>query len=314
MSFPLPPLSVNVALLPFAIVAASMVVVTIFVLTQLLPRDRAPTLLSSMTIGLAALSGGSVLLLALLFALVSPDGSTAWTWVLLAFNFMMMGPAGLWFVSVVAFRDRAIDRGSWVWPVVLALVTVGSEVLMGVLFALGGGRTSLGLVGALAGGLTSVWFDWSMAAVMASLVLWLPLRGLVRGTLGALTAAAALAPWVTAVPEAGVAGMAVLMAVVLALLYRHLSGGRTVRLPDLRVLFWLAVAFAVMSAAQAAVVIAPTSPVAALVFGAAMAIVMGAEVAFVSHQALGLPEPSDSSPWPDTRGSTVALSGPLREH
>ncbi|MCI4366089.1 MAG: hypothetical protein L3K10_08585, partial [Thermoplasmata archaeon] len=140
-------------------------------------------------------------------------------------------------------------------------------------------------VGGLALGLSSVWFDWSMGAVMVALLLWLPLSGLVRGSLAALTGAAFLAPWVTAAPLVGAAGMGVLMTVVFLLIYRRLSARETLRAVDLRVPFGLATAFALMIAAQVAIVTAPGSDVAALAFGGTMALVMGAEVAFVLRRS-----------------------------
>jgi hypothetical protein len=281
----LPPSDVTTAFLPFAVVAIVMVGVTIFVLTQILPRRGGPVPLTAMTIGVSVLAGGSLLLLALLYVFIDPDGTTAWTWVLVTFNFMMMGPAGLWFVSLIVFRDRSVDPQSWVWPSVLALVTVGSEVMMGVLFAVGGGNAPATLTAGLALGLSSIWFDWSMGVVMVALLLWLPLSGLVRGSLAALTAAAFLAPWVVAAPLVGAVGMAVLMTTVFALLYRRLAARREIRAADLRVPFGLAVAFALMIAAQVAIVAAPGSDGAALAFGGAMALVMGTEVAFVLHRS-----------------------------
>jgi hypothetical protein len=310
----LPLLTVNWALLPFALVAVSMIGVTAFVLTHLLPRDRTAPLLSTMTIGVAALGGGTVLLLALLYVFIDPDGTTAWTWVLLAFNFMMMGPAGLWFVSVMLFRDRTIDRVGWTWPVVLALVIVGSEVLMGILFATASVGAATGVIAALAGGLTSIWFDWSMAAVMAVLVVWLPLRGLVRGTLASLTAAAVLAPWVTATPGAGVVGMALLMGAVLGLLYRYLSSGRAVAPDEVRTLTGLGVAFAAMVAAQAVVVLAPASPSAALAYGTIMALVMATEVASVGHHTLRPTEIDRPFAWSGRPERAIGVAGPAREH
>ncbi len=277
----LPPLDVTDAFLPFAVVAISMVVVTVFVLTQLLPRDRTPVPLTTMTFGLCVLAGGSILLLALLYVFIDPNGTTAWTWVLVAFNFMMMGPAGIWFVSLITFRDRLANTTSWTWPAALAAITVGSEVLMGVLFAVGGGNAPLAFVASLASGLSSVWFDWSMGVVMLALLLWLPLRGTVRGSLVALTAAAFLAPWVVSVPVVGVAGMGVLMTTVFVWLYRRLVRAGPLRATDLRVAFGLALAFTAMVAAQVAIVTSPGSYAASLAFGGSMAFVMGAEVAFV---------------------------------
>ena len=276
-----PPLDVTTAFLPFAIVAIAMVGVAVFVLTQILPRNGGPIALTAMTIGLAVLGGGSILILALLYVFIDPNGTTAWTWVLVAFNFMMMGPAGLWFVSLIVFRDRNVDPRSWVWPAALALVTVGSEVMMGILFAVGGGNAPATFTGALALGLSSIWFDWSMAVVMVALLFWLPLSELVRWSLVALTAAAVLAPWVVAVPLVGAAGMAVLMTTAFGLLYRRLSRRGSLRAVDLRIPLGLALAFAVMIVAQVAIVTSPGSQGAAIAFGGTMALVMGIEVAFV---------------------------------
>ena len=111
----------------------------------------------------------------------------------------------------------------------IALALVGSEVLMGILFAVGGGNAPATPGAALALGLSSVWFDWSMAAVMVALLLWLPVSGLVRGLLAALTAAAVLAPWIAATPLAGAVGMAVLMTAVFLQLYRYLHRTTPVR-------------------------------------------------------------------------------------
>jgi hypothetical protein len=281
MNLPLPPTDITVAFLPFAVVALSMIVVTIFVLAMLMPRDRAPIALTTMTIGVAALAGGSVLLTALLFVFIDPNGTTAWTWVLVSFNFMMMFPAGLWFVSLIAFEDRKVDWHSWVWPASIGFVIVGSEMLMGVLFAVGGGNAPATVTAAAALGLSSLWFDWSMGVVMLALLLWLPIGGLLRGSLGALTAAAFLAPWVVATPLVGAAGMGALMVAVFLLLYRYLGRAGPIRAADLRVVLGLAAAFAAMVASQVAVVADPGSYAAALTFGSVMAAVMGSEVAVV---------------------------------
>lgn len=285
MALPLPPLDVTTTLLPFAAVALSMIVVTIFVLAMLLPRGRSGTSLTTMTIALSVLLGGSVLLLALLFVFITPNGTTAWTWVLVAFNFMMMFPAGLWFVSLILFEDRKVDWASWLWPTSVAIVVVGSEVMMGILFAVGGGDAPGTALGWLALGLSSIWFDWSMGAVMLALLLWLPVRGLVRGSLAALTAAAFLAPWVVATPLVGAAGMAGLMTVSFLLLYRYLARRSPLRSTELGVVLGLATAFALMVAAQVAVVVMAGSDAAALAFGGTMALVMAGEVAFVVRQS-----------------------------
>ncbi len=281
MQVPLPPLDINVGFLPFASIALSMIVITVFVLAMLLPRDRRSIPLTSMIIGLAALGGGSVLLLALLFVFVDPNGTTAWTWVLVAFNFMMMFPAGLWFVSLIVYRDRQVDWHGWLWPGLLALVVVGSEILMGILFAVGGGNAPGTAVGWLGLGLSSIWFDWSMATIMLALVVWLPISGVARATLVALTGAAFVAPWVVAAPLVGAVAMGVLMTLSFVWFYRYLAGRPAVRAGDVGGVLGLAAAFSLMVAAQGAVVAMPGSELAAAGFGTAMAIVMTGEVAFV---------------------------------
>ncbi len=285
MEIPIPPLDLTVAFLPFAAVALSMIAITVFVLSRLIPRQRVDLALTSMVLGVAALGGGSLLLLALMWVFVDPNGTTAWTWVLLAFNFMMMVPAGLWFVSLVVYRDRRVDWHGWSWPAILALVVVGSEVMMGILFAVGGGNAPQTVEAAIALGLASIWFDWSMGTVMLALLLWLPLRGLVRGSLAALTAAAFLAPWVVAVPLVGAAGMGVLMTAVFLALYLYLGRRSPLRSADLGIVVGLATAFALMVAAQVAVVASPGSYAAALAFGGTTAGVMLGELAYVFRQS-----------------------------
>lgn len=283
MFLPLPALVLTTALVPFAVIAVSMIGVTIFLLGKVLPPNGVPPLITQMVIAIAVLGGGSLLLLTLLFVFLNPNGTEAWTWVLLAFNFMMMFPAGIWFVSLILFRDRRVDAASWFWPAVLAVMTTGSEALMGVLFAYGvvGGPTPT--VPALAVGLTSVWFFWSMAAVMTALLLWAPLGATERWALLALTAAAFLGPWVTTYPTVGGLAMSVLMSASFVALLRAVLKGR-VAPSEGRLLVALAAAFLGMALAGLAVVASGGTVAAALSFGTVMGIVMGVEVAYLIHR------------------------------
>ncbi|MGI0070922.1 MAG: hypothetical protein ACRECT_02445 [Thermoplasmata archaeon] len=281
MTFPLPPLGVTGALAPFAAIAISMVAVTVFVFAKALPTDGRPPLVTQMTLVLAVIGGGSVLLLSLVFVFVNSNGTSAWTWVLLAFNFMMMGPAGLWFIGLIVFRDRRIGFRDWTWPAALAVVTTGSEVLMGLLFALGGESVPLPLLPTLALGVSSVWFFWSMAAIMGALVLWAPLARVERSALIALTLSAVIAPWVTAYPTVGGLAMTVLMVAIFAFLVRALSGRSAVRLEEVGLLIGLAAAFLATALAGLALVATSGSYAAVLAFGTVMALVMGVEIAYL---------------------------------
>jgi hypothetical protein len=280
MDLPLPPLTMPSSPLPFVVVAVSMVAVTIFLLGKVLPPDGRPPLLTQLTLALSVIAGGSLLLLALLFVFLNPNATEAWTFVLLAFNFMMMVPAGLWFVSQIAFRDRRIAVRSWSWPVLLSLATTGSEVIMGVLFVYGGAATPLSMLSTLALGLSSVWFLWSMSALMGALLLWSPLSTLERGALLSLTLSAVVAPWVSAYPTVGGVLMAALMGALFAWLARRLWRG-AVQADEIPLLFGLAGAFLAMTAAGLSIATSSGASWATLAFGSTMAVVMGVETAYL---------------------------------
>jgi hypothetical protein len=280
MIVPLPPVAYNGALAPFAAIALAMVGITIFLLGKVLPASGTPPLVTQMVLALSVLGGGSLLLLSLLFVFLDPNGPEAWTWVLLSFNFMMMFPAGIWFVGQVLWRDQRIDAAGWFWPVALSLVTTGSEALMGVLFAfavVGGGTATLP---ALAAGLSSVWFFWSMAAVMVALLVWAPLGVVERGALLTLGASSLLAPWVTPFPVAGGIAMSVLMGGSFLALVRALLRGH-VAAEEARLLLALAAAFLAMTVAGLLVAATGGTVGSALTFGTVMGVVMGVEVAYL---------------------------------
>jgi len=280
MFLPLPSLVVTPALTSFVIVAVSMIGITIFLLGKVLPADGRPPLVTQMVIALAVLGGGSLLLLSLLFVFLNPDGTEAWTFVLLAFNFMMMFPAGIWFVGLILFRDRRISATSWFWPATLSVVATGSEALMGVLFAYGAASSGILPVPALAVGLTNLWFFWSMAAVMSALLIWAPLSLVERRALLALTGASVLGPWVIAFPTVGGLAMTTLMAAAFLWLVRSMLKGQ-VASEEGRLLAALATAFAAMAVAGLAVAATGGAIPAALGFGGVMGVVMGVEAAYL---------------------------------
>jgi len=316
MELPLPAFDVSTGLLPFVAIAVPMVVVTVLVLGLVRPSDRRPPLVTQLVLAVSVIGGGSLLLTALLFVFLDADGTTAWTWVLLAFNFMMMVPVGLWFVGHIVFRDRRVAPGSWSWPVGLGLAVTGSEVLMGLLFVVGGASGGLGMGATFTLGLSSVWFFWSMAGVMAPLVAWAPLSRVGRAGAWTLVGAAVLAPWVRPYPWAGGLAMAVLMAAALFAWLRSLWGGSLPR-TDGPLLLGLSGAFLAMTSGGLAVAASGGSDAAVLSFGATMAVVMVAEVSYLLKQSYAQPS---AEPGPSTAGSASAAAeapaprhGPLAE-
>ena len=280
MEFPLPPVGLPSAFLPYAVVAFAMIAITVFVLGKVLPADHHAPLVTQMLLALAVLGGGMVLLLSLVFVFVNPDGTSAWTWVLLGFNFMMMAPAGIWFIGLIVFHDRRIDTSGWTWPIALGAVITGSEALMGFLFALGSPASPPPWIQATADGLASIWFFWSMAGVMVALVAWAPLSRVERACLVALTLATVLAPWVTTFPTIGGAAMAALMSVVFGLLVTYLLR-HSVSRAELHLLFALAGAFLAMAFAGLFLVSDGGGIPSTIAFGAVMAVVMVVEITYL---------------------------------
>jgi hypothetical protein len=308
MPIPLPPVAYDSSLLPFAVIALSMVGITVFLLGKVLPASGSPPLITQMVLALSVLGGGSLLLLSLLFIFLNPNGAESWSFVLLAFNFMMMFPAGIWFVGLVVFRDRRVNPAGWFWPVTLAVVTTGSEAMMGVLFAYGSAGGPTALLPALATGLSSVWFFWSMAAIMAALLVWAPLGTVERWALLSLGAASVLGPWVTAYPAIGGAAMSVLMGGSFFALVRAAVRGRVP--PDEgRLLLGLSTAFLAMTIAGLAVAVTGGSVAAALAFGAVMGVVMGVEAAYLIRRYY---RGKMARPWVVRRGdeSEVGVTAP----
>jgi hypothetical protein len=288
-----------------------MIAITVFVFGQVLPRDGRAPLVTQMLLALAVLGGGSVLLVSLVFVFLNPDGTSAWTWVLLAFNFMMMAPAGIWFIGLIVFRDRRVQVTDWSWPISIALVTTGSEVLMGLLFVIGSPTPPSTVLATFALGLSSIWFFWSMAAIMFALLLWAPLAPLERGALVALTLSAALGPWVTVYPLVGGAGMAVLMVGIFLYLIRALSRSARTHAAEVALMVGLAVAFLAMAVTGTAIAATGGSEAAIVAFGAVMSVVMAGEIAYLVRRFYLGPS---AAPWihrsPEEGGADVAV--PLR--
>ncbi len=302
MGLPIPPLYVDGALDPYVVIAAPMVVLTVVVLGLARPSDRRPPLVTQMLLALSVLGGSSVLLLGLLFVILNPNSASAWIWAMMALNFMMMVPLGLWFIGHIVFEDRRLREGRWTWPASFGVAVTGSEVLMGLLFAVGGASGVIGATAAFTLGLSSVWFFWSMAVVMGPLVLWAPLSPVGRTGGWALVVAALLAPWVPTYPVIGGTAMAALMIGATVALLRPLSRG-AVPGSEGRLLLGLAGVFLAMTTAGLGVAATGGTGAAVLAFGITMALVMVAEVSYLVKRTY-LPGAGREAPLPSA-GTTA---------
>ncbi|HEV2316160.1 MAG TPA: hypothetical protein VGV89_01105 [Thermoplasmata archaeon] len=276
-------LAYNSQLAPDALLVVIMLAVEVFLLTQIVPRNGATPTLTRMIIGSTALLGSAGVLMAVTGAFLTPTLG-AYSIVLMTFNFMMMGPPGLWMIAVIIFEDRKIAPDGWTWPAAVAGMATFGELMMGLFFAVAGGA-SLDPVSVLVGTLTSAWFVWSMVGAMVALTLWVRLPGRVRVPLVGLAAGGFLGPWVTAAPAVG----ALLMTAAMGLTFLFLFTGRQRAVADPR--YWsvalgVGIAFLAMTIAGLVVALSSGNVAAELAFGVVMAVVMTGEMLYLVREGL----------------------------
>ncbi len=299
-------------MLPFALVAIPMVVVEVYLLTQLVPRSGGPPTLTRMLIAGSALIGSAGLLMACLYVILSPNYST-YTAVFWAFNFMMMAPLGFWVIGVILLRDRPMNPRNPFWPILVALLATTAEILMGVLFTVGASDL-YAFLPVMAGTFTTIWFLWSMVAAMVAMLFWIPLGPSVRRPLLGLTLAGVVAPWVVVAPLTGAVLMTGAMLVTFALLaYQAWTTPYAAR-TGLGVPGWIVLSFLATSIAGYLVILSPGTS-AALGFGVVMAAVMTGEFAFILWEGYSrlepLPVPHGRPSWGMTPVAPYPRGGPV---
>jgi hypothetical protein len=273
----------NDQLAPDAILVVLMLGIEVYLLTQIVPRNRATPTLTRMIIGSTALVGSAGVLMALTGAFLAPTLG-AYSLVLMMLNFMMLGPPGIWMISVILFEDRKIDPGSWRWPAAIAGMATWGELMMGLFFAVAGAG-QVAPADVVLATLTSAWYLWSMVGAMVALSFWLPLGGRRRIPLLGLAAGGFVAPWIVASPTIGAGLTAGTMGATFLLIF----GSRASRSDDPR--FWAVVlgvgaAFLAMTLSGALVAIAPTNYVALLAFGIVTTVVMIGELVYLVREGL----------------------------
>ncbi|MCI4369778.1 MAG: hypothetical protein L3J81_00440 [Thermoplasmata archaeon] len=300
-------LVLNLDLAADVFVALGMVVAEVFILTQIVPRTGPAPPLTRMIIGTSALLGSSGVLMALLGAFFQPN-LNSYTIVLMMFNFMMLVPPGLWFISLIVFEDRTIRRTNWFWPVAITAMATSAEVLMGLFFTVAGG-SPLGLGSVVTGTLTSPWFLWSMAAAMIALLLWVPMPRAVRDPLLGLAAAGVVAPLVPVDPPVGALLMGAVMATTIVVALQLVRSGRGAGVD--RVLPPVVVAFLAMNLTGGAIAVFPNALAPTLAFGTVMAVTMTAEFLFLVREGL-VPHGTGASPAPMAPAAAPTSAGGAR--
>ena len=308
----LPSFGVTWDLAPYAVIAAAMVVVEVYVLLRLLPRSGGPPALASVLTGASVLLGSAAFLLSILELELHPTDYVADIGVLWAMNLMMFSPPGIWVIAVIAFHDRPIDRHSLAWPALLALAGTVSEVLMGLLFSMDPSTPALSLA-ALSASLTSPWFFWSMATAMIALLIWVRPPVEERRALWGLALSALLGPWITFTPLLGGILMAGAMGVTFGILYRELARRTTGSPTAVEVALGVATAFLGMSVGAFYFATHSGDPLAALPFGGITAIAMSVEFAYLVRRGLTFRpdgEPAVDRPSPAWSSPSVGGGAP----
>lgn len=300
-------LPASYATAPDVIVVVGMLVVEVFLLVLLLPRNGPAPLATRMVLCSCLLLGSSGLLMAIVAAALAPSLSS-YTIVLAAFNGMMLVPIGIWLCTLVILKDRRIDARSWRWPTLITAMATTAEVLMGVVFVIADGTTALDVASVAAATLLSAWFLWSMAAAMLALLAWVRLDRASRRPLLGLAASALFAPWVAVDPLFGLLLMAAVMALTILAMARGLEPSALARRPGhLGVAALVVLAFLAMTTTASASALAPGAVGAQLAFGAVMLVVMAGEFLWLVREGLR-PSMSATTPVVTPRTEAVAPS------
>jgi hypothetical protein len=312
MVAPLPTLGIG--LLPYAMVAAFMVLGTVYVLSRLFPRSGAPPDLATVILMVGILLMTTGLWFAEIYAVLDP-GDASTISVFIALN-SMMGVVGFWAVGLfLRAEEKRLPAEGWAWPFYIAVLVVGNELLMGIAFVLAqvgpAGYSAAGwpgLAAVVADATDSVWFFGAMFVTMEFLVLWLPMPAAQRRALVGFSATAAVSPFVVVAPLEGALAMAAVMVAVFVVLVRETVRYSPVSVGYLRVAVAITTAFGITGVAALAFLRAPQGLWAPVPFALASFFIMLVEVLVLARWALGRPLPA--APAPLAAPSRVEESSP----
>jgi hypothetical protein len=299
---------------PYVEVAAFMVGINLYLLTRLFPRPIPSPTLAAVVLVVGLLTVGLGFWGAVIYAVLDP-GDASTVAVFLAVN-SMMAVAGCWLLALF-FRaeEKHVAGTGWGWPLLLATMFVGNELLMGVAFALAlngpgpyGGPGASGFNAALGDGVVSVWFFGAMFATMVALIAILPLARAERRVLVGFSLTSLVGPVVGIAPLLAAVAMAAVMAGVLLVLLLPLreSGALPGRYPWL--LGGVVLGFAAMGVGELLSLTDPGTLGRSLPFALATLLVMGGEFAVLARSAFSM---AGAGPAPlEAERSAPAATGP----
>lgn len=280
-------------LLGYSIAAVVMVSFNIWVFLQFFPRSEgAPTISRATLVGYVLVSS-MALWISVLFEVQTASSQIGATAVLFGVQAMMIAPFAWAVVTILRGSEYYVSRYSWGWPILLAFVMPGNELLMGAVWVgLQGGWSALvpadpwWWAQAISASVGTVFFFWSMFANMVPLLYWVPLPRGERTALLGLAATALIGPWVVSDLVVGAVLMGALMTATFLLLLRELSSAALPSHEQLWTYAGVAVAFFTMAAAEVVQLSFASAPWAALPFALVMLGTMFAEMVFLSRRVL----------------------------
>jgi hypothetical protein len=278
----------STVLVPEAILFGLMMLGNLYVIGRLFPRSGSGPTLADLTfiVGLLVMALG--LWFALIYAVLDP-GDASEISVFIALN-SMMAVVGCWLLALFlrAERRRPAPNGRR-WPLTLAALLVGNELLMGLAFVLiqsgpasfvGAGYAGVGTSAGAAA--ASAWFFGAMLVDLLAIVLWVPIPRASRWLLVTFALSAAPGPWVITAPVVGLLATGALMAVAVTGFFLE-RRKRALELPYLRTFALVLAAFTIMSLGEGSYLALGGGPAALLVLGLATIAAMALVVALLSR-------------------------------
>lgn len=315
MTSVLPDLTAQIA--PYVFIAIVMVAANLYFLVRLFPRKGGTPNLATIILifGLLFMSAG--LWLALIYSITTP-GDTSSIVVFIAGN-SMMAVFGAWMLGVMLrAEERYPSPTGWVWPTLLALLFVGNEIMMGLVFVIAqtaaapnGSGDGSGLIRLLTDSIVSIWFFWAMLANMVVLVLWLPVARAERRLLLLFAGSSAVSPWVLAAPLAAALAILAFMGATFVVLYREVGTAQAPPRQYLRVALAVGAAMLLMSVTAFVAFAGVLTPYAGAPFALASALIMGAEIALLARWAFRSAPPSPRDTVPGSAPSDGAANSPI---
>jgi hypothetical protein len=313
---PWPP--VSAVLLPEAILFGLMMAGNIYVIGRLFPRSGSAPTLADLTfiVGLLLMALG--LWFSLIYAVLDP-GDASEVSVFIALN-SMMAVVGCWILALFlrAERRRPAPDGRG-WPLTLAALLVGNELLMGLAFVLlqsgPAGFAAAGYAGvgtSTGAAAASAWFFGAMLVDLLAIVLWVPIPRASRRLLVTFALSAAPGPWVITTPVIGLAATGGLMAVAVTvfLLERR---QHPLDLPYLRTFALVLAAFTMMSVGEGSYLALGASATGLLTLGLATIAAMSLVIALLSRWVWRDYEPPFPKAGTGAASARIEVSRPAPE-